>query len=93
MLTCHLLGLPALLLKCLPCLNTSSLGFIDLLCSKQSELGLGNTYTVLLISVIVFFSSVWFFFILSLFKLITACIHSSELVEHLYNHYLELFVG
>ena len=27
---------------CIPCLNTSSLGFIGLLCGKQSELGLYN---------------------------------------------------
>ena len=42
MLACHLLGLPAPRLKSLPCLNTSSLGLIGLLCGEQSKLGLGN---------------------------------------------------
>ena len=42
MLACHLLGLPVPQLKLLPCLNTSSLGFVGLSCSEQSELGLGN---------------------------------------------------
>ena len=45
MLACHLLGLPAPRLKCLPCLDTSSLGFIGLSCGEQSKLGLGNAVT------------------------------------------------
>ena len=40
MLACHLRGLMALQLKSLLCLDTSSLGFIGLLCSQWSELGL-----------------------------------------------------
>ena len=32
--------------SCIPCLNTSSLGFIGLLCSEQSELGLSNTLSL-----------------------------------------------
>ena len=45
------------------------------------------------ISVIVFFTSSWLFFLFSnSVKLHTMSIHSSEFVEHLYDHYLELFI-
>ena len=47
MLVSHLLSLPDPQLKFLPCLNTSSLGFISLLFGEQSELGLGNKNTPL----------------------------------------------
>ena len=43
-LACRLLGLPAPQLKSLPCLNTSSLGFIGLPFSEQSELGLRGAW-------------------------------------------------
>ena len=42
MLVCHLLSQLAFQMKSLPCLNTSSLGFIGLSCSEQGELGLGD---------------------------------------------------
>ena len=45
MLACHLLGLLAPQFKPLLCLNTSSLGFIGLLRSQWSELGLRITET------------------------------------------------
>ena len=72
-----------------------TLSYSSLICFSVPYSVLSMPFSVFFISVIELFSSVWFFFIFSnSVKILIVYISSSpKFFEHIYDYYIEIFIG